>query len=327
MVALQLAAIFGAPDLKTKPVTPDDLSSSVIAFPPLARRADLSLDADGNRALIRHLEAGGVRTLMYGGNANFYHLPTSEYAATLDFVAQAAGPHTWVIPSAGADYGKLMDQAAVLRSRPFPTAMALPFGKPSNDSGVATALRRFSDRLGKPIIAYVKGTGYIEPATLAALAKDGVICAIKYAIVREQPSDDPYLAELVEKVDRAIVVSGIGERPAIVHWRDFGLRSFTSGSVCVAPRGSMRILALLGAKRYDEAAKIRAAYIPLEDQRDALGPLRVLHDAVTLAGIADMGPMLPMVSNLAPAERAPVQAAARALLAHDRALADSPVAA
>ena len=313
--------------MKTTPVTPADLSASVIAVPPLARRADLTLDPDGNRALIRHLEAGGVRTLMYGGNANFYHLPLSEYAATLDFVAQAAGADSWVIPSAGADYGKLMDQAAILRSRAFPTAMALPFGKPSNDAGVATALRRFSDRLGKPIIAYVKGTGYIEPATLGQLAKDGVLCAIKYAIVREHPSDDPYLADLVEQVSRDMIVSGIGERPAIVHWRDYGLASFTSGSVCVAPRGSMRILALLKAKRYEEAAAIRSAYIPLEDQRDALGPIRVLHDAVTLAGIADMGPILPMVSNLDARERPAVQAAARALLAHDRALADAPVAA
>jgi dihydrodipicolinate synthase/N-acetylneuraminate lyase len=313
--------------MKTTPVTPADLSASVIAVPPLARRADLALEPEANRALIRHLESGGVRTLMYGGNANFYHLPTSEYAATLDFVARAAGADTWVIPSAGADYGRLMDQAAILRDLAFPTAMALPFGKPSNDSGVATALRRFADRFGRPIVAYVKGMGYIEPATLGALAKDGVICAIKYAIVREHPSDDPYLADLVEQVDRSLIVSGIGERPAIVHWRDFGLRAFTSGSVCIAPRGSMRLLALLKAANYDEAAKIRAAYIPFEDQRDALGPIRVLHDGVTLAGIAEMGPTLPMVSNLDAVERTKVQPAARALLAYDRALGHAPVAA
>jgi dihydrodipicolinate synthase/N-acetylneuraminate lyase len=313
--------------MKTTPVTPADLSASVIAVPPLARRADLSLDPAANRALIRHLEEGGVRTLMYGGNANFYHLPTSEFAATLELVAGTVRDDTWVIPSAGADYGKLMDQAAILRDLAFPTAMALPFGKPSNDSGVATALRRFADRLGKPIVAYVKGMGYIEPATLGALAKDGVICAIKYAIVREHPSDDPYLADLVEQVDRSLVISGIGERPAIVHWRDYALRAFTSGWVCVAPRGSMRLLALLKAGHYDEAAKIRAAYIPLEDRRDALGPIRVLHDAVTLAGIAEMGPILPMISNLEASERAAVQPIAKALLAHDRALATSPVAA
>jgi dihydrodipicolinate synthase/N-acetylneuraminate lyase len=313
--------------MKTTPVTAADLSASVLAVPPLARRADLTLNPEGNRALIKHLEAGGVTTLMYGGNANFYHLPTSEYAATLDFLAEAAGAHSWVIPSAGADYGKLMDQAAILRSRSFPTAMALPFGNPSNDSGVATALRRFADKLGKPIIAYVKGLGYIEPATLGKLAKDGVICAIKYAIVRDDPKKDTYLDELVQHVSRDMIISGIGERPAVVHLRDFGLKCFTSGSVCVAPNGSTRILALLKAKRYDEAEKIRANYIPLEDQRDARGPIRVLHDAVTLAGIADMGPMLPMISNLDASERAAVQAAATALLAYDRKLASETVAA
>jgi dihydrodipicolinate synthase/N-acetylneuraminate lyase len=313
--------------MKTTPVTPADLPASVIAVPPLARNKDLSLDPDNNRILIRHMEAGGVRSLMYGGNANFYHLPLSQYAATLDFLAQAAGADTWVIPSAGADYGKLMEQAAVLRARDFPTAMALPFGQPSNDSGVATSLRRFADRFGKPIIAYVKGEGYIKPATLGALARDGVICAIKYAIVRSDPTKDAYLDALLSQVDRSLVISGIGERPAIVHLRDFGLRSFTSGSVCVAPRGSMKLLALLKAKRWDDAEKIRAAYLPLEDQRDALGPIRVLHDAVTLAGIADLGPMLPMISNLEAAERPAVQAAAGALLKHDRALAGNKVAA
>jgi dihydrodipicolinate synthase/N-acetylneuraminate lyase len=313
--------------VKTTPVTAADLSASVLAVPPLARRPDLTLNPDANRALIRHLQEGGVRTLMYGGNANFYHLPTSEYAATLDFLAEAAGADTWVIPSAGADYGKLMDQAAILRTRNFPTAMALPFGNPSNDSGVATALRRFAEKLGKPIIAYVKGLGYIEPATLGALAREGVVCAIKYAIVREDPAKDAYLDELAKHVSRDIIISGIGERPAIVHLRDFALKSFTSGSVCVAPRGSMKILAALKAKRYDEAEKLRAAYIALEDQRDARGPIRVLHDAVTLAGIADMGPMLPMISNLDASEKAAVKAAAVALLAHDRKLAGTEVAA
>jgi dihydrodipicolinate synthase/N-acetylneuraminate lyase len=313
--------------MKTTPVTAADLSASVLAVPPLARRPDLTINPEANRALIKHLETGGVTTLMYGGNANFYHLPTSEYAATLDFLAEAAGANSWVIPSAGADYGKLMDQAAILRSRSFPTAMALPFGNPSNDSGVATALRRFADKLGKPIIAYVKGLGYIEPATLGKLAKDGVICAIKYAIVREDPRKDAYLDELVQHVSREMIISGIGERPAIVHLRDFGLKCFTSGSVCVAPNGSTKILALLKAKRWDDAEKIRAAYIPLEDQRDARGPIRVLHDAVTLAGIADMGPILPMISNLDASERGAVQFAAAALLAYDRKLATETVAA
>jgi dihydrodipicolinate synthase/N-acetylneuraminate lyase len=114
------------------------------------------------------------------------------------------------------------------------------------------------------------------------------------------------------------MVSGIGERPAIVHFREFGLQSFTSGSGCVAPRGSMQLLRLLQAGRVPEAERVRAAYMPLEDCRDAISPIRVLHDAVTLAGVADMGPMLPLLTGLTPAERQRVAPVARALLERDR---------
>jgi dihydrodipicolinate synthase/N-acetylneuraminate lyase len=113
-------------------------------------------------------------------------------------------------------------------------------------------------------------------------------------------------------------VSGIGERPAIVHLRDFGLTGFTSGSVCVAPRGSMRLLQLLREQRWEEAETIRSQYLPLEDCRDQISPIRVLHDAVTLAGIADMGPMLPMLSVLDPKSRERVAPVARKLLEIDR---------
>jgi len=111
------------------------------------------------------------------------------------------------------------------------------------------------------------------------------------AIVRDDAKKDAYLDELVQHVSRDIIISGIGERPAIVHLRDFGLKCFTSGSVCVAPRGSTRILALLKAKRYDEAEKIRANYIPLEDQRDARGPIRVLHDVIEALYTVHLAPL------------------------------------
>lgn len=306
--------------MKLTPVSPPDLQASVIAVPPLARHADLTLNNKANRALIRYLEAGGVRSLMYGGNANFHNLPLSEYAATLDFLAEAAGADTWMLPSAGPDYGRLVDQAAVLCERRFPTAMVLPSQFPSTDAGIARGIRKFTDILGKPVVIYLKSENQIGADTLAALVKDGLVCSIKYAVVREKPQVDAYLSAIIERIGTDIVVSGIGERPAIVHMRDFGLKSMTSGSICVGPRGSMKLHALLKAKRYDEAAQIRAAYMPLEDCRDGMSPIRVLHDAVTLAGIADMGPMLPLLSNLSEAQRSQVGPVAKALRAYDAAL-------
>jgi dihydrodipicolinate synthase/N-acetylneuraminate lyase len=304
--------------MKTTPITVDDLRRSVIAVPPLARNSDLSLNAQANTALLRHLEQGGVRSVMYGGNANFYNVAVSEYARIVDFLAEQAGPDTWVLPSAGPDYGKLMDQAAILKSRAFPTAMLLPMSFPLTDAGLADGIRRFSDAIARPAVLYIKSSDYIAPATLARLVEEGRIAAVKYAVVRTDPSQDPYLSALLKEVDARLMVSGIGERPAIVHFREFGLQSFTSGSVCVAPRGSMQLLRLLQAGRVPEAERVRAAYMPLEDCRDAISPIRVLHDAVTLAGVADMGPMLPLLTGLTPAERQRVAPVARALLERDR---------
>jgi dihydrodipicolinate synthase/N-acetylneuraminate lyase len=306
--------------MKTSPVTHADLTRSVLAVPPLARHADLSLNKEANKTLIEHLESGGVSTLLYGGNANLYNIDVSEYAALLDFLEESAGPDTWLIPSVGPDYGKMMAQARVLRDRKFPTSMVLPLKFPVTSEGAVDGIRRFSDAVGVPLILYVKSDDYLQPAALGTLAREGRVAAIKYAIVRKHPENDEFLTRLLQEVDKQKIISGIGERPAIVHLRQFGLSGFTSGSVCVGPRGSMAMLRALQAGDDDKAEQLRAAYMPLEDCRDELNPIRVLHEAVTLAGIADMGPMLPMLSRLDAEHHGRVRAAASTLLAHDRAL-------
>ena len=90
-------------------------SSSVIAVPPLCRDTAWRVHTGENARLIRHIESGGVRILLYGGNANFYHIRPSEYAATLNMLAECAAPGTHIIPSAGPSYGVSMDQAAIVR--------------------------------------------------------------------------------------------------------------------------------------------------------------------------------------------------------------------
>jgi len=306
--------------VKTTPVTPSDLAASVLAVPPLARHANLTLNHAANKAQIDHLQAGGVRTLMYGGNANFYNIGTVEYPAILDMLEKFAGKDTWVIPSIGSDFGKAFDQVSILRERKFPTAMALPQATISTESGIATGLRKLAERLGKPLIVYIKSDDYLSPKTVAALDADGCVAAVKYGTIRTDYTQDAYGKALVQAVNPNKIISGIGERPAIIHLRDLGLQGFTSGSVCVAPRGSMALLKALKAGDYAGAEKIRAAYLPLEDARDEINPIRTLHEAVTLAGIADMGPMLPMLSNIEENHFTRVRDAARALLAHDRTL-------
>lgn len=284
--------------MRTPKVTPETLSESVIAVPPLARRADYALDKEENRKILAHLARGGVTTALYGGNANLYNLALSEYGPLLDMLEEVAPAESWIIPSIGPDFGKALDQAAMLRDRAFPTAMALPLSFPADSAGVATGLRLIAERYGRPITAYVKADNYITPADLARVVADGAVCAIKYALVRDNPDDDRFLDELVQRVDTKFIVSGIGERPAISHLTKFKLTGFTSGSVCIAPALSAALLKALKAGDGKRAAELRAKFLPLEDLRDGYSPLRVLHAAVDLSGVAKTGPLLPFLSNL-----------------------------
>ncbi len=303
--------------MKTSPVTAADLRSSVLAVPPLARHADLSLNPDANRRMIRHLENGGVTTLMYGGNANLYNIALKEYDTALSLLENSAADETWVIPSAGPDFGRLIDQADVLKDRAFPTVMVLPLAFPATPDGAARAIRLFAERIARKVILYMKTETYLSVDHVRALVADGLVAGIKYAVVREDPAVDPLLERLVQAVDPSLIISGIGERPAVVHFTRFGLGAYTSGSVCVAPAASTQMLRALASGDIETAETIRGHFLPLEDLRDGLSPIRVLHDAVTLAGIADMGPMLPMLSNLDVQHRDDVAAAARALLAYN----------
>lgn len=301
--------------MKRSPVTATDLRASVIAVPPLARNPDLTLSTAGNIAQLRWLASGDVRTALYGGNANLYNIELRQYLQLLEDLPTWASDDMWLIPSIGPSYGQMLDHAEVVREMGYPTAMALPAPAASTQDGTATGLRHVADHLGVPLILYIKWDGYLSPELVASLVNDGVVCAVKYAIVREDPRHDDTLISLLERVDRDLVVSGMGERPAIVHMRDFGLPSFTSGSVCVAPALSTALLGALHNERYEEAERLRAHFLPLEDLRDGIHPVRVLHDAVTAAGIADMGPVLPLLTNLDEAERVRVRRVARELLA------------
>jgi dihydrodipicolinate synthase/N-acetylneuraminate lyase len=211
----------------------------------------------------------------------------------------------------------LVDQAKIIRRFAFPTVMVLPQQGITTSAGVAEGIRRFVDAAGVPALLYIKHDGFIEPEDVAALDRDGILSGIKYATVRNDASIDPYLRRLVEVVDRTKIISGIGEQPAIIHTRDFGLGGFTSGCVCVAPRLSQQMLAAVRRGAWEEAERIRSVFRPLEDLRNAINPIRVLHRAVEGAGIAPTGPLLPLLSNVEAEHEAAIDAAARTLLAAD----------
>lgn len=307
--------------MKTTEVSLTELQG-VFSVPPLARRRDAgrTLDWEQNEKIVRHIASGGVTRFLYGGNAFLYHITLAEYGALLDWLA-GFNEDWWMIPSLGPSYGRAIDQAALLRKYKFPCAMMLPCSDPRDAAGLERGLREVAEAAGLPLILYLKeenNFGANKEAGLdvvARLVDEGLCVWIKYAVVRENPSQDAYLESLLSRVDRRRVVSGIGERPASAHLRDFGLAGFTTGSGCLAPRLSQQLLEACLRGAWEEAAALRAHFIPHEDLRDAWSPAKVLHHATALAGIAETGEVPPFLSPLPDEQLAQLAPVARALVA------------
>jgi len=295
--------------------SPADLRRSVISVPPLCRDASFKSSASENKKLIRHIESGGVDILLYGGNANFYNIALSEYEEVLDQLEAGAGEQTLIIPSIGPFYGTAMDQAEILKRKNFPTALLLPTKAVSNPEGVRDAVLRITEKMERPIGLYVKDEGYVTPPVVKALVEAGTISWIKYAVVLEDPANDPLLEALCNEVPRELISGGIGEQPAVIHWTKFGVEAFTAGCVCIAPQRSQQMLLALQAGDFAKAEAIRETFVKLEDLRNAHGPIRVLHHAVKLAGIADTGPQLPLLADVDASLLPAIEEAAKELLA------------
>jgi dihydrodipicolinate synthase/N-acetylneuraminate lyase len=290
--------------MKTTPVTVEDLRG-VFAVPPLARSNDAarSLDFAQNDLIVNHITDGDITRFIYGGNAFLYHITLSEYEQLLEWLSGISG-ESWVIPSMAPSFGQAMDQAALLRKHHFPCAMILPCGDPRDAAGLERGYREIATAADTQIIVYLKDEnnfGTDKEAgldTVARLVADDICIGIKYAVVREDPSRDSYLEALLARVDRKLVISGIGERPAVVHMRDWKLPGFTTGSGCIAPRLSQMLFAACERKDFETALELREQFLPLEDFRDHCGPARVLHHATELAGIAQTGQVPPYLSPL-----------------------------
>ena len=298
----------------TSAINLEMVRKSVWSVPPLARASDNSICPTANKNIMRHIEAGGISTLLYGGNAIFYHLKLKEFASALEVISQQAAQDSLVIPSVGPAYGTMLDQLPILQEFQFPTVMILPQSDVVSSAGIAKGVRNFAEKFGKPVVLYLKFDRKVTAEDASKLVNDGIISAIKFAVVRDDHSVDAYLKEMTSVIDPNMIISGMGEQPAIIHLRDFGLGGFTTGCGCIAPKLSSSLLTALHKKNWAEAEKLRTLFEPLEDLRNAWGPIAVLHTALKLAGIADTGPITPLLSELSTERNQQIEIAAKSLL-------------
>ncbi len=310
--------------MRTKPIQPNELRG-VFAVPPLARheKAGRSIDFEENDKIVHHIAEGGITRFLYGGNAFLYHVTLSDYDALVEWMA-ARDDALWMIPSIGPAFGRAIDQAAVLRRHDFPCVMALPCGDPRSTAGLERGLREISEAAATRLLLYLKGEDNFGPDKEAGLDAVGrlvdeeVCVGIKYAVVREDPGQDTYLEALLDRVDRELVISGIGERPAVIHMRDWELPGFTTGSGCIQPHLSRALFEAGTVGDFRRAEEIRSVFMPLEDLRDAWNPALVLHHATALAGIAETGPVPPFLAPLSTEQEEELAPVARTLVEQHR---------
>jgi 4-hydroxy-tetrahydrodipicolinate synthase len=312
-----------APDL----LPPEPGPADIYPVPPLAWSPTASprqLDISQNEKIIRFLISRYATKIVYGGNAMVYHMTLRQYSELIEWLSpytrQAA-----IIPAVGPAFGRALDQAELVRRHRFHSLLVLPSASdPRDASGLETGLREISDAAGLPLALYIRDESNFGPDRdagldlIARLLDDKTCSLVKYAIARKDPSNDPYLRALLSRVNPSQIVSGIGERPAVVHLRLFDLAGFTTGSGVLAPRLCRRLLNACRRHDYSQAERIRSLFLPLEDLRDSWGPPKVLHYAVSLANLADTGPVLPFLSPLTAAQLAKLKPVARTLLDHDQ---------
>lgn len=293
----------------------------VFAVPPIARKVTpgRAFDFDQNERLVKHILAGGITRLIYGGNAFIYHVTLDEFSDLLPWFDSLVRDVD-VIPSIGPTYGRAMDQAKLVRRYPFPAVMVLPCSDPRDAKGLERGYREIAAASNTRLVLYLKDDnnfGADKAAGLDAVARlvdDGICAGIKYAVVREDPASDSYLEALLSRVDRSLIISGIGERPAIVHMKSWALPGFTTGSGCLAPSLSYRLFDACQTGEFEKAELFRSFFIALEDLRDEWGPARVLHHALELAEVVKTGPIVPYISGLSSEQLQTLETVVRTLV-------------
>ncbi len=130
-------------------MTPTDYRASVVAVPPIALDEDLEPAHEPNAKLIRHIESGGVKSMLFGGNANLYNFDLGRYGGALALMDATASPSTHVITSVGPDFGKLTDQLPLVERSAIRNVMLLPMTFPVDfdRAGSRHSFRRRPPRL------------------------------------------------------------------------------------------------------------------------------------------------------------------------------------
>lgn len=233
--------------------------------------------------------------MLYGGNANLFSQSLAQYAQSAELIG-AVAEHSTVIAGIGPDLGKMLDQAGLIERAGLRNVMLLPLHYPADTHGTGDGVRRIAERLGFGVIVDLCRENYLRPVTLRKLRDEGAVSFVKYSVRRDNPEDDAYLDRVIEVMGRERVVSGLGEAAVLDHVGKRGLPAYASGAATLVPEAVLRLRSMLQSGDLAAVRRMLMPFLEFERLGMALGSIQVLHDAVSVAGIAEMGPQIPMLS-------------------------------
>ena len=290
-----------------------DLADSVIAEPPMAWSEDRMINLPVNLALGKHMRAGGVRTILYGGNANLSAFTLGQFEQAVELMGIVA-QSSRVIAAIGPDFGRMLDQAGVVERSGLRNVLLLPVHHPADTHGTGDGVREIASRLGFGVIVDLCRENYLRPVTLAKLRDEGAVRLVRYSVRRDNPEDDAYLDQVIDVMGREQVFSGLGEAAALDHIGKRGLPTFTSGAAALAPAAATHLQDCLRSADLSTARTLLRPFLDFSLLGAKIGHIQILHEAANMLDLGSMGPQLPMLSAVKTKFKEDLAAAATLLL-------------
>jgi 4-hydroxy-tetrahydrodipicolinate synthase len=275
-------------------------------------RPDGQVDVEAVRAHASFLAARGVERLVPGGNTGEFSSLTQAEVITVTRATREAAPDAVVVAGVGGALPTALELTAeALASGADGVMVHHPAHTHVSERGLQDYYRRIAVAADGRVLAY-KRTHRVPDALVIALARDGIIQGVKYAV------NDVLAFQRAQAAAPSIAwICGTAELWA-PFFHQVGAHGYTSGLVNAAPELAVSMDAALRAGEIARAIQLRELAREFEELRaedEAAKNVAAVRSAMALAGFPT-GPPRPPLAPLDEADEQRVAAIWSAWVAH-----------
>jgi len=284
-----------------------DRFPGIIGFPntPFDEQGDFDSNAyRGNLEFMLDTELAALACT--GSNGELHSLTLDEYRDVAEVAGGVVRGKKGLIFGVGQSLRVAERQARLARGAGADAVMIIaPYTADTNEPGLAEYYRRVAVAAEIPAILYqTKWSGILPLSLLDRLADVENICMVK----DENGDLSHYLKVRRRFGDRFYWVNGMAE-PFVPSYWALGVRTFTSGLGCFAPRIPTEVLALAQAGDFERINELlNEIVVPLYEIRNRRPGYKVsmIKAAMDLAGLRG-GKVRPPLIDLSPEDRADLE--------------------